>query len=57
MNKRILILSVNPKDTSALDLETEKREIRNILKGSNFDIETRGAVRAGDLQCGKLERR
>ncbi|MGK7893173.1 MAG: CHAT domain-containing protein [Xenococcus sp. (in: cyanobacteria)] len=55
MTKRILILSANPKDTSALDLETEKREIRNILKSSNFDIETRGAVRAGDLQEYLLE--
>lgn len=55
MTKRILILSANPKNTSALDLEIEKREIRNVLKGSKFYIETRGAVRAGDLQEYLLE--
>ena len=42
MTKRILILSANPKGTSALDLEIEKRDIRDALRGSDFTLETRG---------------
>ena len=55
MSKRILILSANPEGTSALDLDTEKREIREALKGSDYIIETRGAVRPEDLQGALLE--
>jgi hypothetical protein len=55
MTQRILILSSNPKGTSALDLDLEKREIRQSLKGSKFIIETRGAVRPEDLQQALLE--
>ena len=55
MTKRILILSSNPKGTSALDLDIEKRTTREALKGSEFDIETRGAVRPKDLQQALLE--
>lgn len=55
MSKRILILSANPEGTSSLDLDTEKREIRQALKGSDYIIETRGAVRPGDLQQALLE--
>ena len=55
MTKRILILSSNPKGTSALDLDIEKREIREALKGSEFIVETRGAVRPEDLQQALLE--
>jgi WD40 repeat protein len=55
MTKRILILSSNPIGTSALDLDIEQREIRQSLKGSNFIIETRGAIRPKDLQQALLE--
>ncbi|PSB43226.1 hypothetical protein C7B80_24915 [Cyanosarcina cf. burmensis CCALA 770] len=55
MTKRILILSSNPKGTSALDLDIEKREIREALKGFKFNIETRGAVRPKDLQQALVE--
>jgi hypothetical protein len=55
MTKRILILSANPKGTSALDLAIEEREIREALKGSEFKLETRGAVRPKDLQKALLE--
>ena len=55
MQTRILILSANPEGTSALDLDIEKREIRQALKGSDFTIETRGAVRPEDLQQALLE--
>ncbi|MEM7590193.1 MAG: CHAT domain-containing protein [Cyanobacteria bacterium P01_A01_bin.83] len=55
MSKRILILSANPEETSALDLNIEIREIRQALKGSDFIIETRGAVRPVDLRQALLE--
>ena len=55
MTKRILILSANPEGTSSLDLDTEKREIRQSLKGSDYMIETREAVRPADLQQALLE--
>ncbi|MEM9276342.1 MAG: CHAT domain-containing protein [Cyanobacteria bacterium P01_F01_bin.143] len=55
MSKRILILSANPKGTSALDLNIEIREIRQVLKGSDYILETRGAVRPADLQQALLE--
>ena len=50
MTQRILILSSNPKGTSTLNLEIEKRTIRESLKDSEFVIETREAVRPEDLQ-------
>nr|MDJ0596762.1 caspase family protein [Pleurocapsa sp. MO_226.B13] len=53
--RKILIVSSNPKGTSALDLDIEKREIREALKGSEFIIETRGAVRSEDLQKALIE--
>lgn len=55
MTKRILILSSNPRGTSALDLNIEIRKIRQALKGSDYIVETRGAVRPADLQQALLE--
>lgn len=55
MSKRILILSANPKGTSALDLEIEKKAIRDSLRGSKFTLETRGAVNPEALHLALLE--
>lgn len=55
MSKRILILSANPKGTLALDLEIEKREIRDALRGSEFIVETRGAVNPEALQLALIK--
>jgi class 3 adenylate cyclase len=52
--RKILILSANPLNTSRLRLEKEVEEIRTTLRLANkrdrFAIESRGAVRPGDLQ-------
>jgi hypothetical protein len=53
MNKKILILAANPKNTSNLRLDEEVREIKNILQLSpnrdEFQIITESAVRVDDL--------
>jgi len=52
--RKILILSANPKGTSQLRLDEEKREIKERLrlskKGDQFEIETAEAVRYGDIR-------
>jgi class 3 adenylate cyclase len=52
--KRILIVSANPLNLGRLRLEKEVEEIRTTLRLANkrdrFAIESRGAVRPGDLQ-------
>ena len=51
--KKILILSVNPKNTSRLRLDEEVQEIKNTLQLSpnreEFQIITESAVRVDDL--------
>lgn len=51
--KKILILSVNPKDTNRLRLDEEVREIKTALQRSKnreqYEIITEGAVRVDDL--------
>jgi hypothetical protein len=59
MQKIILVLASNPKDTSNLDLDREIREIREGLRQSphrdQFAIDWRGAVRPVDLRRALLE--
>lgn len=59
MSKRILILSANPKGTSALDLDIEMREIREALRRAEnrdrFSLEFRVAARPRDLRLALLE--
>ncbi|MGL4502714.1 MAG: CHAT domain-containing protein, partial [Planktothrix sp.] len=57
--KTILILSVNPPETTRLRLDREVREIQETLKRSKyrdcFQIVTKGAVRVDDLRGALLE--
>ncbi|BAY35572.1 diguanylate cyclase (plasmid) [Nostoc carneum NIES-2107] len=59
MVKTILILAANPKHTSHLELDSEIRDIEDILKRSvyrdEFRLEKRLAVRVEDLQNAVLE--
>ncbi|MEM8723488.1 MAG: CHAT domain-containing protein [Cyanobacteria bacterium P01_G01_bin.39] len=55
MKKRVLILSANPKGTSVLDLDIEKKAIRQALNGTPFEPEPRGAVTPEDLHLALLE--
>ncbi|MEH1974704.1 MAG: GUN4 domain-containing protein [Nostoc sp.] len=57
--RRILILSANPKGTSQLRLDEERREIKEGLRRSRnrdqFEIETEGAVRYRDIHRAILD--
>lgn len=59
MVKTILILAANPKHTSRLEIDSEIRDIENILNNSvhreEFRLKTRLAVRVEDLQKALLE--
>lgn len=58
-NKKILIFSANPKDTSRLRLDKELREIQDKLRrakhGGQFEVRSAVAVRIQDLQQELLE--
>jgi len=58
-DKKILIFSANPKDTSELDLKREVREIRDRLRrakyGRQFTVQLTEAVRIQDFQQELLE--
>jgi len=55
----ILVLSANPKDTAALRLDEELRDIREALKrakhGAQFSMVYQPAVRLADLRRAMLE--
>ena len=59
MKTKILILASNPKGTSSLKLQTEIRNLMEVIKKSRdrdrFTLETRLAVRPQDLQPALLE--
>ena len=59
MNKKILLLAANPKDTTRLRLDEEFREIDERLRLSkqrdHFEIKQKSAVRIKDLQLALLD--